>query len=293
MQSVTIIGAGRVGGALGIALERAGYRIDRFVVRSDAGEIIKYFRSAPHVRTWDDVDAITSDCVFITTQDSDIASAAQQLKSHVRNGAFVFHTSGALSSSVLDGLKDIGCHVGSIHPLVSISDPERGAEKLADSYFCLEGDAEAVAVAKDVVRNLGGKSFSIDTKYKALYHAAAVTAAGHVVALLSISLEMLERCGIDEATGSEIIKPLVKSTFDNFFELGPERALTGPFARADVGTFERHVKVIRDNFGPNVLEIYLLLAAQSLEIASERHRHPERFAVLLENVLIEKKRIGC
>jgi Uncharacterized conserved protein len=128
---------------------------------------------------------------------------------------------------------------------------------------------------------------------KALYHAAAVTAAGHVVALLNISLEMLGRCGIAAEMGSEIIRPLVKSTFDNFFALGPQRALTGPFARADAETFERHVQAIRDSFAPNILETYLLLAAESLVIADERHRQPEKFANLLENVLIEKKRIGC
>jgi predicted short-subunit dehydrogenase-like oxidoreductase (DUF2520 family) len=295
MQSVTIVGAGRAGGALGIALERAGYTIDQFVVRGDglSAELLNRFKSGPLARTWESLDKIESDYIFIATQDSEIASAALHLRPLIHNGAFVFHTSGSLSSNILDELKTAGCHVGSVHPLVSISDPVRGAEKFANAWFCVEGDVKAVTEAEGVVRNLGGNPFSVDTKYKALYHAAAVTGAGHVAALLSLSLKMLNQCGIEGITGREILKPLVKSTFDNFFELGPEKALTGPFARADAETFERQVEAIREYFDKNMLETYLLLAVESLEIAAERHRQPEKFAEMHKNVLMEKNRVEC
>jgi Uncharacterized conserved protein len=159
MQSITIIGVGRVGGALGVALERAGYTIDQFVVRRKDAE-----PAASNVQTWENLDGIESDYIFITTQDSEIADAARRLKLFIRNAAFVFHTSGSLSSSILDDLKTVGCRIGSMHPLVSISDPLRGAEKFANSYFCLEGDPDAIAAAETVVSDLGGKWFSIDTK---------------------------------------------------------------------------------------------------------------------------------
>ena len=53
-------------------------------------------------------------------------------------------------------------------------------------------------IAEKLVTDLGGKSFSIETKYKTLYHASAVTACGHLVALLDVAFEMLSKCGLDE-----------------------------------------------------------------------------------------------
>jgi len=295
MRTVTIVGAGRMGGALAIALSRAGYSIDRFVVRSEhrPARFLDQFNELPAVVRWANLKGINSDLIFITTQDSEILNAAKNLKPFVKNGQTVFHTSGSMSSSALDELKDTGAAVGSIHPVVAISDAVSGSERFKDSYFCVEGDDTALAVARDIVSDLGGNAFSVETRFKALYHAGAVMAAGHVVALISMSLEMLEKCGVDENEAGRIIKPLVKSTFDNVFAVGPGRALTGPFARADAETFERHLQILRGIVNENVLEAYLSLAERSLEIAAERQSHSERFEDLRKKVLIEKKRLEC
>lgn len=295
MRTVTILGAGRMGGALAIALSRTGYLIEQIIVRSDQPNpaFVDRLAHSPMVVCWGDLAGIRSDIIFITTQDSEIASSAKELKPFVGRDQIVLHTSGSLSSAVLNELTSMGASIGSIHPLVAISDPVSGAEKFTNAYFCLEGDAGALAVARNIVRDLGGKDFSIDTSFKALYHAGAVMAAGHVVALLSMSLEMLAKCGVAEVAAREIIKPLVKSTFDNVFAIGPERALTGPFARADTGTFERHLEVLRETVNENMVETYLSLAQRSLDIAAERQRQPARFENLLEKVLIEKKRAEC
>lgn len=295
MESVTIVGAGRVGGALAIALARAGYNIDQFMIRK-TNHFLPFtdqFDEPPDITDWENLHEISSDIVFITTQDSEIVNAAKSLKPYVNNKQIVFHTSGSLSSSVLDELEETGAAVGSVHPLTAISDAASGAEKFKGSYFCVEGDDKAVAAAQHIVNDLGGKAFAVDTKFKALYHAGAVMAAGHVVALLSMSLEMLAKCGIAENEAREIIKPLVKSTFENVFAIGPERALTGPFARADAETFERHLEILYDTANENVIETYLSLAERSLEIAAERQTQPARFEALDKKVLIEKKRMGC
>jgi len=295
MESVTIVGAGRVGGALAIALARAGYNIDLFITRK-SNHFIPFsnqFDVPPDITDWESLNEISSNIVFIATQDSEIENAAESLKPFVNDKQIVFHTSGSLASSVLNELKGTGAAVGSIHPLTAISEAVSGAEKFKNSYFCLEGDDTAIAIARDIVRDLKGKAFSVDTKFKALYHAGAVMAAGHVVALISMSLEILKKCGIAENEAGEIIKPLVKSTFENVFAVGPEQALTGPFARADGETFERHLQILRATVNDNVVETYLSLAEQSLEISADRQRQPERFEDLREKVLIEKKRLGC
>src|SRR5207245_750798 len=100
-----------------------------------------------------------------------IAGRLAAFQKDVSPSRTVLHTSGALSSKILAPLAAVGLHIGSLHPLVSVSDPVSGAANLREAFYCLEGDRAALRVARAVVRDLGGQSFSIDSRNKALYHA--------------------------------------------------------------------------------------------------------------------------
>ena len=257
MVGVTIIGPGRVGGALALALPKAKYRIDQLVTRSAAkaatvnGGLNQVFIDA--------LSSIDSDLVFITTQDANIQGVAHSLVNRVRSGTFVFHTSGALTSSVLDSLAEVGCNVGSIHPLVSISSSELGPERFPGAYFCIEGEPAAALMAEEIVVDLKGRPFEIQTRFKTLYHAAAVMACGHLVALFDSAVEVLTRCGLETDASKEILLPLVASTVSNLNLQSTSSALTGTFARADIDTFTRHLTTLNENVSDDILEIYLLL----------------------------------
>jgi predicted short-subunit dehydrogenase-like oxidoreductase (DUF2520 family) len=214
-----------------------------------------------------ELDKISTDIVFITTQDSEIENVAQNLAQVVENKPIVFHTSGSLSSEILQSLKEKGCKVASFHPLVSISEAKIGAERFKDSYFCLEGDEEAVNIGKQIVTDLQGNAFSIETKYKTLYHASAVMACGHFVALFSKSIEMLSKCGLSAEKSQEILLPLVKSTVENLQIQSPNEALTGTFARGDVEILHKHISSINENLPNEILDIYLKLGEVSLKLS--------------------------
>src|SRR5436190_5420161 len=276
MTTVSIIGVGRVGGALALALPAAGYSIDRLVRR----------RGEPDQRS-----GIDSEIIFITTQDSEIVSVAEALAPTLNGTPYVFHTSGALSSKVLQKLADVGCKTGSIHPLVSISAPDLGPERFKGSYFCVEGQPEALAVANAIVAALGGNPFSVDTEFKTLYHAAAVTACGHLVALFDAAVEMMTKCGLSEDEAKVILLPLVKSTVENLGEQSTAAALTGTFARADTETFVNHLKTLNANVSDELLEIYLLLGERSLELAAKQGVSGERIESLQAKVSIAKSKL--
>lgn len=273
MSTVSIIGIGRVGGALALALPKAGYSIDNLVYRG-AGDL-----------------DIASDIVFITTQDAEIATAAKALADKLKRTPYVFHTSGALSSTILRPLAAIGCPTGSIHPLVSISAAELGPERFQDSYFCVEGEAAALDVANDIVTSLGGIPFSIDTEFKTLYHASAVTACGHLVALFDAAVEMMTKCGLSAEESKMILLPLVKSTVENLGEQSTAAALTGTFARADLETFVNHLKTLNTNVSDELLEIYLLLGERSLEMAAKQGVSTERIDSMRAKVSIAKSKL--
>lgn len=293
--TLSIIGIGRLGGALAIALDKRNYKIENLVARNleKAEKIAQLLEQKPKILSAEDFSQISSDVILIAAQDAEVEAIADKLAREISNKPIVFHTSGSLSSEILHELKSIGCSRGSIHPLVSVSDSVSGAERFANCYFCVEGDAEAVEIAKEIVETLGGKSFSIATEHKALYHASAVTVSGHFVALVDAGIEMLTKCGVNETDARKILLPLIESTVENLNQQNASQALTGTFARADVETFEKHLKVLSELNSPELLEIYLILGNRSLGLAEMQGAKKENIEKMRGQISLAKKNLKC
>lgn len=281
--SIAIIGVGRLGGALALALSKKNFRVRQLVAhRKDISKIAGLMSPPPEILTFGELEKISADIIFITAPDSEIQSVADNLANHLKHKPLVFQTSGALSSKILQSLQNIGCRTASIHPLVSVSDSAAGAKRFKNVFFCVEGEAAATAIAEKIVAALEGKSFSIPTEFKTLYHASAVTASGHLVALFSVAVEMLAACGLNETDAQKILFPLVESTVENLSAQTPAQALTGTFARADVETLQRHLAALRENSSAEVLEIYRQLGARSLHLAEQQGADREKLAEMKE-----------
>jgi predicted short-subunit dehydrogenase-like oxidoreductase (DUF2520 family) len=280
--TISIIGAGRMGTALALALASRGYPIEAVVARrrSHARDCAELIGTQPLAITSAQLDQLpSSDILFITTPDDAIKSTASQLaaimKSRVvkmkeekgRRKRTALHASGALSSSSLRSLRGAGFNTGSMHPLISVSDPLHGAESLCSAFFCIEGESAAQSVARSLVRALGAESFSINTEDKALYHAAAVMASGHMTALFDIAVEMLKHCGLTAGRSRAVLLPLLRSTLENLHTNDPAHALTGTFARADTSTVRRHLEAISSSATGDALAAYTILGLRSLQLA--------------------------
>lgn len=288
---VSIIGVGRLGGALAIALSKSGYQVRQLIShQKDVSKIAELISPAPEILTSDKFEKISSDLIFITTPDAEIQTVAEKLAKSLKYKPFVYHTSGALSSEILQSVKNTGCPAGSIHPLVSVSDSVSGAKRFKNVFFCVEGDLPAVETAEKIVTDLGGQSFSIPTKFKTLYHASAVTASGHLVALFSIAVEMLSACGLDKSQAQTILLPLIESTVRNLALQTPAQALTGTFSRADTETLKRHLDTLRENVSPEALAIYLQLGRRSAHLAEEQGADTNKLAEM-KKILIENGKV--
>lgn len=295
-MKISIIGIGRLGGALAVALSRKGFEIENLVVRErkeNARAAANLIEPKPRILNSTELSKISSEAIFIATQDAAIESVAENLAAQIKNKPFVFHASGALSSEILGKLKDKGCRTASIHPLVSVSDAVLGAERFANAFFCVEGDAKAVREAKKIVEALGGKSFSIETKYKTLYHAAAVTASGHLIALVDAALEMLGKCDLKEQEARRILLPLIRSTVENLETQTTARALTGTFARADKDALGRQLKVLDETVSPEVLEVFLQLGLRSLHLAERQNANVKNIEKMRDAIRLAKKNLKC
>ena len=289
--SVSIIGAGRVGTALGIGLRRAGYIIELMVAKRESsakraarliGKSVVAV-SAARFRQPKKTDFLRSSLIIIATPDDVLESIANELAStgrargpnNLAKNRVVLHTSGAFSAAVLRPLRDQGYAVGSLHPLISISDSETGAERLTHSFFSLEGDAAAVRLSRRIVRDLGGESFTISSDVKPLYHAAALMASPNMTALFDIAVEMLARCGLTRTRARKIILPLVQSTLENLRTQDPARALTGTFKRGDIATVRKHIAAIESQEMCDALEAYVVLGRRSLALSGHTPNEKE------------------
>jgi predicted short-subunit dehydrogenase-like oxidoreductase (DUF2520 family) len=272
--SVVVVGAGRLGTALARALDACGYDVRALVARSAASARRARVRACVKAQALSIArleELPPSDILFITTPDDAVAETAVRLaalKTERLRGSVALHTSGALSSDALAPLHERGYGVGSMHPLAAVSEPQAGAESLRRAFYCVEGDRRAVRVARRIVRDIGGRSFSVRTEDKALYHAAAVLTAGHTVALFDIAVRLLARCGLADKEARRVLLPLLGSALENLSREAPERALTGTFARGDAETVRKHLAALREACEADALLAYALLGGRSLRLAA-------------------------
>jgi predicted short-subunit dehydrogenase-like oxidoreductase (DUF2520 family) len=273
--TVSIIGTGRLGTALALGLNERSYRIIALVGRSVPARVPGLPASTLRLGAGQLDRLPQSELILICTPDDVIEKVALDLSTRqAQKGATVLHTSGALSSKILRSLSAAGFQTGSIHPLISVSEPKQGAKDLIGANFCIEGDARALKVARSIVNDFRGHSFSIPSDKKSLYHAAAVMSAGHVVALFDLAAEVLASCGLKRSEAQKILLPLVRSAVANLQAKAPERALTGPFSRGDVATVVEHVKALKELNVVEVKNVYRSLGKRSLELASDQKLKP-------------------
>jgi predicted short-subunit dehydrogenase-like oxidoreductase (DUF2520 family) len=280
---VSIIGAGRLGTTLAVALASKSYSIQSLVARSignarKAARLLDPLDDATQVLAAKNVGSLLpADLFLITTPDDQIAHVAAELaKLETRRKPSALHTSGALSADVLAPLREKGWSTGSIHPLISVSS---NSAALRGAFWSVEGDKFALRLGKTIVRDLGGKSFSIRSEDKPLYHAAAVMSSGNVTALFDVALEMLVQCGLSRKTARSILQPLIASTVHNLETKDPAQALTGTFSRGDLETVKRHLQALKNN--RDALDLYRLLGKRSLKLTKKKH---PRITEILDSV---------
>lgn len=289
----SIIGCGRVGCALARYLSMAGYRPAGFYSRHTASARRAALFAGAGEKAADDIKsaAADADIIFITTPDAFIADVAEELAGHggIRRGAVVLHCSGALPSTILDCIKTLGADTAALHPLQSFASNDIAPSPFEGIMMAVEGSPAAVETAKEIARDLGGIPFEIRTEGKILYHAAAVLASNYLVALMDAALCLMNCAGVDESRAFSILKPLISGTLANIEETGPVKALTGPIARGDVATVERHVGDIQKKV-PDILPLYRHLGGYAIKIALRKGTITEEEALRLAEVLsIDRK----
>jgi predicted short-subunit dehydrogenase-like oxidoreductase (DUF2520 family) len=247
-NSLAIIGAGRVGAALGRRLCELGWKIGAVVTRSQASAR----RAVRFIGAGQACAGLTRQIlawrlILIATPDGQIMNVAQELArigEEELRGTVVLHTSGAMDSSVLEAVRKRGAKVGSLHPLQSFSGV--AVPSLEGRIFTMEGETQAVRTARRIVRALGGSPVRIAGSKKLLYHAAAAMAGGQVLAVEEAATQLLVSMGMKRSESVRALLPLTRQVLENFERLGPRAAWTGPLSRGDYQIVGAHSVALRE-----------------------------------------------
>jgi predicted short-subunit dehydrogenase-like oxidoreductase (DUF2520 family) len=238
-----VVGPGRAGSSLCDALSLAGWNVHEPIRRG--GDVSGAARGV--------------DVLAIATPDAAIAAVASQIEPV--STTVVAHLSGSLGLDVLVGHPKRAA----VHPLVALPDRETGSLRLRSGvWFAVAANgSEALDLVGELVAAVGGRSFVVADDQRAEYHAAAVIASNHLVALLG----QVERVAASVGIPFDAFIELAQSTIDNVARLGPTAALTGPAARGDWATIESHRRVLPED----ELEAYdaLMRAARRLVDGAE------------------------
>lgn len=289
--AVGIISAGRVGTALGVALERA----DHVVVACSA--ISARSRRLAERRLPDtpilpvpDV-AGRAELLLLTVPDSELAGLVRGLAATgaVRRGTIVAHTSGANGVAVLAPLTEQGCVPLAIHPAMTFTGAEEDILRLSETCFGITAaDEVGYAIAQALVLEIGGEPFGVREDARTLYHAALAHGSNHAVTLVADALtalraalqgqELLGQETVGDTPGGlpeRILGPLVRAAVENTLQRG-QAALTGPVARGDSRAVSAHLDALSD-VDPLLAQAY---CADSLRTAQRSHAPEEVFDVL-------------
>ncbi|RZL24426.1 MAG: DUF2520 domain-containing protein [Rhodococcus sp. (in: high G+C Gram-positive bacteria)] len=259
--TVGIVSAGRVGTAVGAALERAGHIVGACSAVS-AASVARAAKRLPDSEILPAADvAARSELLILAVPDDQLADLVKGLAAThaVKPGTLVAHTSGANGISILAPLTELGALPLAIHPAMTFTGHDEDTARLSSACFGITAaDDIGYAIAQSLVLEIGGEPVRVREENRALYHAALAHGSNHLVTLVVDAVEAL-RASLqgDELLGQQLIdgdpggvaervlQPLLSAALDNALRRGPS-ALTGPVARGDAAAVETHLRVLTD-----------------------------------------------
>jgi predicted short-subunit dehydrogenase-like oxidoreductase (DUF2520 family) len=266
---VGIIGAGRLGSSLALALKVNGYTVAALSSRrAEHREWLSQRFVGAKITAEARPVADASDIVFIATSDGAIRPVCDSVRWRI--GQAALHLSGALALDSLEHASANGAITGGIHPLQTFPSPEASGSFDGITFAVESPDPGLADWLAQVARDLGGNPISIRLEQRAAYHTAAVMACGLLASLTGLAAEVWASTGgVSRAEAVSALTPLVKTTANWMGQKGLPQALTGPYVRGDVTTVLAHVAAssgVSEEHGA----AYAALALAGLHIAEEQ-----------------------
>jgi predicted short-subunit dehydrogenase-like oxidoreductase (DUF2520 family) len=283
MLKLGFIGAGTVGTALAARLAGRGYPVVAVSSRSrTSAQRLAQAASGCLIFASNQAVADNAELIFITTPDDAIATVAAEVKWHP--GQSVVHCSGADSVNILQPAREAGAKVGAFHPLQTFASPQQAMENIPGSTFALEAEEPLLGTLKDMAAALEGQWVELKSSDKVLYHAAAVLACNYMVTLTKLATDLWQTFDVSPPQATKALVPLLRGTLHNIETIGIPQCLTGPIARGDVGTINKHLDALKST-APHLVSTYRELGRQTIPIAVAKGKINQSQAQELQTIL--------
>jgi len=283
MLKVSFIGAGTVGTALAVLLSRKGYEVTSVYSRSrSSAEKLAAEVSGCRVAISSQEAADATDLVFITTPDDAIPDVVSCVK--WQKGRGVVHCSGADSTGILEPARKSGAMIGGFHPLQTFAGTRQAIENIPGSTFALEAEEPLLTTLKKMAEDLGGPWITLKAEDKVAYHTAAVFASNYLVTLVKMATDLWKTFSIPTDQATRALLPLMHGTLHNIETIGIPHCLTGPIARGDAGTINKHLDMLQKK-APALIFPYKELGLQTIPVALAKGKINKKRAVELEMIL--------
>jgi predicted short-subunit dehydrogenase-like oxidoreductase (DUF2520 family) len=287
MKTLNIIGCGAVGQTLGRLLHVARvFEVRDILTRSlgSAQRAAGFLGAGRAISGFNEMRP--ADLYIIAASDDSIAGCAADLAAAglVGPGMIVCHLSGALPSSLLAPLAGLGAEIASVHPVKSFADPLDSVASFAGTWCGIEGTPAAVDCLSTAFSAIGGKLFSVDPRFKTIYHVGSVLVCNYLTALLESGVRAYCKGGLSDQIALEVMEPLVRGTLDNIFRVGTVQALTGPIARGDCAVVSRQLDAL-DAWDGDISLIYRALGRVALDLSEQRGSASESDLTKLREML--------
>jgi predicted short-subunit dehydrogenase-like oxidoreductase (DUF2520 family) len=258
---VFVLGAGRAGRGLALALQQAGVPVIGLHGRTPAPDWVVPITAGPVPETLRQAAV-----VLIAVRDAQLdAAIGEILQASATPPAILLQASGGVEPAAFIGARELGIACGSFHPLLPMADPELAPARLREAYVGIDGDTAAREAAGLLANAIGARTLDIPSGKRALYHAGAVVASNFVGVLLELAAETMREAGVppDDARGAT--RALLFAAVDNLRSAESARALTGPVARGDTHTVEAHLDALSGR--EDIAEVYRILTRQAVALA--------------------------
>ncbi|MGY2027027.1 Rossmann-like and DUF2520 domain-containing protein [Nocardia gipuzkoensis] len=279
--TVGIVSAGRVGSALGAALERAGHIVFGVCAISDASVRRAETRLPDSEILPVEQVAARSELLLLAVPDTELPGLVHGLAGAgvVRPGTIVAHTSGANGVGVLAPLAEIGALPLAIHPAMTFTGHDEDVPRLGNACFGITAaDEVGYAIAQSLVIEMGGEPVRVPEAARSLYHAALAHGSNHLVTVIVDAVAALRAALdgpglmgqqlVDDQPGGlaeRLLAPLASAALDNALRRG-QSALTGPVARGDADAVAAHLDAL-SSVDPRLAEAYRALSLRTAERA--------------------------
>jgi len=174
--------------------------------------------------------------------------------------------------------------VGAFHPLQTFASPQQAMENIPGSTFALEAEEPLLGTLKSMAAALEGQWVELKASDKVLYHAAAVLACNYMVTLTKLAADLWQTFDVPQEKATKALVPLLRGTLHNIETIGIPNCLTGPIARGDIGTINKHLDALQQT-APQLVSTYRELGRQTIPIALAKGRIDELQARKLQAIL--------